>query len=85
MKPTRTAKKVFQFIRETDLHGHLENQQPAEDEKAQQKQVKHITIAIDSEEDAVLDEALSILKDLQSIKIRRVLADSHITFTPPSN
>ena len=66
----KDGEKGFEFVRETDLRGHLKNQQPAQDEqhqaqkKDQQKEVKHITIAVDSEEDAVLNEALSILKDL---------------------
>ena len=55
--------KRFEFVREADLKGHLENNQEKGKAK-QQKEVKHITIAVDSEEDAVLNEALSILKDL---------------------
>ncbi len=59
--------KRFKFVREADLKGHLENNQEKEQE-GQQKDVKHITITVDSEEDAVLDEALSILKDLAKEK-----------------
>ena len=59
--------KRFQFVREADLQGHLENNQEKDKEKTQ-KEVKHITIAVDSEEDAVLNEALSILKDLAKDK-----------------
>jgi len=55
--------KRFQFVREADLQGHLENNQENSEQESQ-KEVKHITIAVDSEEDAVLNEALSILKDL---------------------
>ncbi len=59
--------KRFQFVREADLKGHLENnQENGKDEL--EKEVKHITIAVDSEEDAVLNEALSILKDLAKEK-----------------
>jgi len=59
--------KRFKFVREAELKGHLENNQEKEQE-GQQKDVKHITITVDSEEDAVLDEALSILKDLAKEK-----------------
>ncbi len=59
--------KRFQFVREADLQGHLENNQE-NGEQEPQKEVKHITIAVDSEEDAVLNEALSILKDLANRK-----------------
>ncbi len=59
--------KRFQFVREADLQGHLENKQEKSQEKSQ-KEVKHITIAVDSDEDAVLNEALSILKDLAKEK-----------------
>ena len=59
--------KRFQFVREADLQGHLENNQESNKQKPQ-KEVKHITIAVDSEEDAVLNEALSILKDLANGK-----------------
>jgi carboxyl-terminal processing protease len=55
--------KRFEFVREADLQGHLENNQKKNKDKSQ-KEVKRITIAVDSEEDAVLNEALSILKDL---------------------
>ena len=59
--------KRFEFVREADLKGHLENNQEKSTEEAK-KEVKHITIAVDSEEDAVLNEALSILKDLAEDK-----------------
>jgi carboxyl-terminal processing protease len=59
--------KRFEFVREADLQGHLENKQEKDEDKAQ-KEVKRITIAVDSEEDAVLNEALSILKDLAKDK-----------------
>ena len=59
--------KRFQFVREADLKGHLENNQE-KGKQTPQKDVKHITIAVDSEEDAVLNEALSILKDLAKEK-----------------
>lgn len=59
--------KRFQFVREADLQGHLENNQEKNTE-APQREVKHITIAVDSEEDAVLNEALTILKDLAKEK-----------------
>ncbi len=59
--------KRFEFVREADLKGHLENNQEINAEKAK-KEVKHITISVDSEEDAVLNEALSILKDLAKDK-----------------
>jgi len=59
--------KRFEFVREADLKGHLENNQGKSLDKPQ-KEVKHITIAVDSEEDAVLNEALSILKDLAKDK-----------------
>ncbi|MFK7795148.1 MAG: S41 family peptidase [Gammaproteobacteria bacterium] len=59
--------KRFEFVREADLEGHLENNQEKAKDKAQ-KEIKHITIAVDSEEDAVLNEALSILKDLAKDK-----------------
>ncbi len=55
--------KRFQFVREEDLQGHLENNQETQ-QADEQSEVKHITIAVDSEEDAVLNEALSILKEL---------------------
>lgn len=59
------AKKGFQFVREADLQGHLENKQGEENKnKQQKKEVKHITIPADSEDDAVLNEALNILKEL---------------------
>ena len=57
------AKKGFQFVREADLQGHLENKQNGENGK-QEKEVKHITVSADSEDDAVLNEALNILKEL---------------------
>ena len=45
--------------------GHLENKQGEENNnKQQKKEVKHITIPADSEDDAVLNEALNILKEL---------------------
>tara|TARA_B110000240_G_scaffold193044_1_gene238266 strand:- start:259 stop:1587 length:1329 start_codon:yes stop_codon:yes gene_type:complete len=59
--------KRFEFVREADLQGHLENNQEKDEDKPQ-KEVKRITIAVDSEEDAVLNEALSILKDLAKDK-----------------
>ena len=59
--------KKFEFVREADLKGHLENNQEKNKDKPQ-KEVKRITIAVDSEEDAVLNEALSILKDLAKDK-----------------
>lgn len=59
--------KRFKFVREADLKGHLENNQEKAQEP-QQKEVKHITITVDNEEDAVLNEALSILKDLAKEK-----------------
>ena len=59
--------KRFEFVREADLQGHLENNQENTEDKPQ-KDVKRITIAVDSEEDAVLNEALSILKDLAKDK-----------------
>jgi carboxyl-terminal processing protease len=59
--------KRFEFVREADLQGHLENNQENTEGKPQ-KDVKRITIAVDSEEDAVLNEALSILKDLAKDK-----------------
>ena len=61
------SKKGFQFVRESDLRGHLENK-AGEDEanSEQKKEVKHITIPADSEDDAVLNEALNILKELAS-------------------
>ena len=59
--------KRFEFVREADLKGHLENNQDKGTDKPQ-KEVKHITIAVDSEEDAVLNEALTILKDLAKEK-----------------
>lgn len=59
--------KRFEFVREADLQGHLENNQEKSTDKPQ-KDVKRITIAVDSEEDAVLNEALSILKDLAKDK-----------------
>ncbi len=59
--------KRFEFVREVDLKGHLENNQEKSTDKPQ-KEVKHITIAVDSEEDAVLNEALTILKDLAKAK-----------------
>lgn len=63
------AKKGFQFVRESDLAGHLENKQGEENNNGEQKkEVKHITIPADSEDDAVLNEALNILKELASSK-----------------
>ncbi len=59
--------KRFEFVREADLKGRLENNQETSKGKPPKK-VKHITIAVDSEEDAVLNEALSILKDLAKDK-----------------
>lgn len=53
----------FQFVREADLQGHLENNQN-NSQQDEQNEVKHITISVDSEDDAVLNEALIILKDL---------------------
>ncbi len=55
--------KRFKFVREADLKGHLENNQEKSQGKLK-KEVKHITISVDSEADAVLNEALGILKDL---------------------
>lgn len=66
--------KSFKFVRESDLAGHLENsidqQDAANDEStADVKQaVKTITVAADSEGDAVLDEALNILKQMAADK-----------------
>ncbi len=59
--------KRFQFVREADLRGHLENNQKKSKDDPK-KEVKHITISVDSDEDAVLNEALSILKDLAEHK-----------------
>ncbi len=59
--------KGFQFVREADLQGHLENEEENA-EKSPKREVKHITIAVDKDEDAVLDEALIILKDLANNK-----------------
>ena len=59
--------KRFEFVREADLKGHLDNNQEKNQTKPK-KEVKHITISVDSEEDAVLNEALSILKDLAKNK-----------------
>lgn len=53
----------FQFVREADLVGHLENKQQNGESSEKIKQPRQITIAVD-EEDAVLDEALNILKGL---------------------
>ena len=55
--------KGFQFVREADLEGHLENQ-AENSESAPEREVKQITIAIEEDQDAVLNEALSILKEL---------------------
>ena len=55
--------KGFQFVREADLQGHLENQEE-NSESAPEREVKQITIAIEEDQDAVLNEALSILKEL---------------------
>lgn len=57
------AKKGFQFVRESDLQGHLKNKQNGEDGK-EKKEIKHITVPADSDDDAVLNEALNILKEL---------------------
>lgn len=56
--------QAFQFVRETDLQGHLENNQ---EEEATQKEIKYVTSSPDGG-DAVLDEALNILKNLVSEK-----------------
>lgn len=58
------TKKGFQFVREADLAGHLENKQEEENEKQQKKEIKHITIPTEDGDDAVLNEALNILKEL---------------------
>ncbi len=60
------SKKGFQFVREADLRGHLVNKQgeAIESKQVKEKEVKHITIPADSEDDAVLNEALNILKEL---------------------
>ena len=59
--------KGFQFVREADLQGHLENQEESA-ENSPKREVKHITIAVEEDEDAVLNEALSILKELANDK-----------------
>ncbi len=59
--------KGFQFVREADLQGHLENQEESA-ENSPKREVKHITIAVEEDEDAVLNEALSILKELANNK-----------------
>ena len=63
--------KSFKFVRESDLAGHLEknvnekSSDEADSEEAGQ-QVKSVTVPANDEGDAVLDEALSILKQLSS-------------------
>ncbi len=54
----------FEFVREADLVGHLENKQQNGEHPEKIKQPKQITIAVGEEEDAVLNEALNILKGL---------------------
>ena len=66
--------KSFRFVRESDLEGHLENNQSSENQSAsEQPVVKKITVPADSDNDAVLDEALNVLKDLSQ---QQQLADS---------
>jgi hypothetical protein len=61
-------------VRESDLAGHLENsidqQEAADDESTSdvKQEVKTIIVAADSEGDAVLDEALNILKQMSADK-----------------
>lgn len=63
--------KSFKFVRESDLAGHLEQN---DDEKSSaetdtsksDQQIKTVTVPANDEGDAVLDEALNILKQLSS-------------------
>lgn len=63
--------KSFKFVRESDLAGHLEQN---DDEKSsaetdtseRDQQIKTVTVPANDEGDAVLDEALNILKQLSS-------------------
>ena len=57
--------KSFKFVREADLQGHLANNQSPDSQPAsEQPLVKKITVPANSDNDAVLDEALNVLKDL---------------------
>lgn len=65
----------FEFVREADLQGHLENKQEhgetAPAKPAKQQEIKQVKISPDSADDVVLDEALDVLKQLakeQTIK-----------------
>ena len=56
----------FEFVREADLQGHLENNQDAaeDSESTIEQQVLPVKISTDIAEDVVLDEALNVLKKL---------------------
>lgn len=57
--------KSFKFVREADLQGHLESVEEIDnDNENAQPVVKKITVPANSENDAVLDEALNVLKDI---------------------
>lgn len=59
----------FEFVRESDLQGHLENKQDhSTEEPAKKKIIKQVTITSDDAEDEVIKEALNVLKELASNK-----------------
>jgi carboxyl-terminal processing protease len=65
-------KEGFEFVRENDLQGHLENKQDhSSDKPVKEKVVKQVLISSDSNEDEVLNEALNVLKELASKKLAR--------------
>ncbi|MEM8844176.1 MAG: S41 family peptidase [Pseudomonadota bacterium] len=61
--------KAFEFVREQDLVGHLENsEEEIEIEIKEDQVIRQIAIPKDSDEDVVLNEALEILKGLAKDK-----------------
>jgi len=65
--------KSFKFVRESDLAGHLEknlHEKSLDDADTQElgQQIKTVTVSANDEGDAVLNEALNILKQLSAEK-----------------
>lgn len=63
-------KEGFEFVRESDLQGHLENNQDhSSDESDKAKIIKQVIISSDNAKDEVLNEALNVLKELAGKKL----------------
>lgn len=63
-------KEGFEFVREIDLQGHLENNQDhSADVPSKEKVIKQVIISNDSAEDEVVNEALNVLKELAGKKL----------------